>query len=86
MLEKKDKEDIKKTILSPNETKGNTTNLEGETEGKGVGDDSAGVLNLRNLYRQNRIDKSQYIGGLATLVATGLITKSEFTRLKAAAN
>lgn len=50
-----------------------------------VEDDSVGVLNLRNLYRQNKIDKGQYIGGLATLVATGLITKSEFTRLKAAA-
>ena len=49
-------------------------------------DDSPSVLNLRNLFRQNKIDKSQYVGGLATLVATGLITKSEFTRLKAAAN
>lgn len=47
-------------------------------------DDSSSVLNLRNLYRQNKIDKSQYIGGLATLVATGLISKSEFTRLKSA--
>lgn len=50
-----------------------------------VSDDSQSVLNLRNLYRQNRIDKSQYIGGLATLVATGLISKSEFTRLKTSA-
>lgn len=49
-------------------------------------DDSQSVLNLRNLFRQNKIDKGQYIGGLATLVATGLISKSEFTRLKAAAN
>ena len=49
-------------------------------------DDSQSVLNLRNLYRHNKIDKSQYIGGLATLVATGLISKSEFTRLKTAAN
>ena len=49
-------------------------------------DDSSSVLNLRNLYRQNKIDKSQYIGGLATLVATGLISKSEFTRLKTAAS
>ena len=45
-------------------------------------DDSASVLNLRNLFRGGRIDKSQYISGLATLVATGLITKAEFTRLK----
>jgi hypothetical protein len=49
-------------------------------------DDSQSVLNLRNLFRQNKIDKGQYIGGLATLVATGLISKSEFTRLKAATN
>lgn len=49
-------------------------------------DDSQSVMNLRNLYRHNKIDKTQYIGGLATLVATGLISKSEFTRLKAAAN
>jgi hypothetical protein len=53
---------------------------------KKVADDSSSVLNLRNLLRQNKIDKSQYIGGLATLVATGLISKSEFTRLKAAAS
>ena len=53
---------------------------------KRVADDSSSVLNLRNLLRQNKIDKSQYIGGLATLVATGLISKSEFTRLKAAAS
>ena len=51
---------------------------------KKVADDSSSVLNLRNLLRQNKIDKSQYIGGLATLVATGLISKSEFTRLKSA--
>ena len=64
-----------------------------ETEGtkqndnqKDVKDDSPSVQSLRNLFRQNRIDKSQYIGGLATLVATGLISKSEFTRLKTAAN
>lgn len=53
---------------------------------KKVADDSSSVLNLRNLLRQNKIDKSQYIGGLATLVATGLISKSEFTRLKALAS
>lgn len=64
-----------------------------ETEGtkqndnqKDVKDDSPSVQSLRNLFRQNRIDKGQYIGGLATLVATGLISKSEFTRLKTAAN
>lgn len=55
-------------------------------EDKNTVDDSSSVLALRNLYRQNRIDKDQYIGGLATLVATGLITKSDFTRLKASAN
>lgn len=53
---------------------------------KEAGDDSQGVLNLRNLFRQNKINKDQYIGGLATLVATGLISKAEFTRLKNAAN
>lgn len=57
-----------------------------ETDEQEVKDDSQSVLNLRNLFRQNKIDKSQYIGGLATLVATGLISKSEFTRLKAAAH
>ena len=50
-----------------------------------VADDCPSVLNLRNLYRQSKINKSQYIGGLATLVATGLISKSEFTRLKTSA-
>ena len=49
-------------------------------------DDSPSVLSLRNLLRHNKINKSQYVGGLATLVATGLISKQEFTRLKAAAN
>ena len=53
-----------------------------EEEGKSAEDDNASVLNLRNLLRGGKINKSQYIGGLATLVATGLITKSEFTRLK----
>lgn len=46
-------------------------------------DDSPSALNLRNLFRGGKIDKSQFVSGLATLVATGLITKSEFTRLKA---
>ena len=50
---------------------------------KSAEDDNVSVLNLRNLFRGGKIDTSQYIGGLATLVATGLITKSEFTRLKA---
>lgn len=45
-------------------------------------DDSQSVLNLRNLFRGGKINKNQYIGGLATLVATGLISKSDFTRLK----
>lgn len=48
-------------------------------------DDSPSVLSLRNLYRQNKIDKDQYVGSLATLLATGLINKSQFTRLKAGA-
>ena len=56
-----------------------------QAEGKKtVEDDSTGILNLRNLYRQNKIDKGQYVGGLATLLAAGSITKSDFTRLKAA--
>lgn len=54
-----------------------------ESEDKTVGDDSPSVLRLRNLFRQSKIDKSQFISGIATLVATGLITKSDFTRLKA---
>lgn len=45
-------------------------------------DDNQSVLNLRNLFRGGKINKNQYIGGLATLVATGLISKSDFTRLK----
>ena len=57
-----------------------------ESDEHEVKDDSQSVLNLRNLFRQNKIDKNQYVGGLATLVATGLISRSEFTRLKAAAN
>ena len=55
-------------------------------EPKNTEDDSSSVLALRNLFRQSKIDKDQYVGGLATLVATGLISKSEFTRLKSAAN
>ena len=50
---------------------------------KSTEDDNASVLNLRNLFRGGKINKSQYVGGLATLVATVLISKSEFTRLKA---
>lgn len=57
-----------------------------DKEEKPIEDDSPSVLSLRNLFRQNKINKSQYVGGLATLVATGLISKSEFTRLKTAAN
>lgn len=53
-----------------------------EEEEKPTEDDNASVLNLRNLLRGGKINKSQYVGGLATLVATGLISKSEFTRLK----
>lgn len=62
--------------------------LDGEVnqDSKVAKDDSQSVLNLRNLLRNGKIDKSQYVGGLATLVATGLISKSEFTRLKTAAN
>lgn len=52
---------------------------------KEVKDDSPWVQNLRNLYRASRINKEQYVGGLATLVATGMISKAEFTRLKKAA-
>ena len=54
-----------------------------EENGKSAEDDTSSVLNLRNLLRQGKINQSQYIGGLATLVATGLISKSDFTRLKA---
>lgn len=55
--------------------------IEGEIEGITM-DDTAQVLALRNLYRQARINRGQYEGGLATLVAAGVISKSEFTRLK----
>lgn len=51
-----------------------------------VEDASANALGLRNLFRQGKIGKDQYIAGLATLVAAGAITKSEFTGLKASAN
>ena len=54
-------------------------------EEKPASDDSPSVTKLRNLYRQNKIDKGQYIGSLATLLATGLIDKPQFTRLKAGA-
>ena len=57
-----------------------------EEKEKHAEDDSMPVLNLRNLFRQNKIDKNQFVGGLATLVATGLISKSDYTRLKATAN
>ena len=49
---------------------------------RSVTDDSQSVLSLRNLFRSGKINKSQYVSGLATLVATGLLTKSDFTRLK----
>lgn len=73
LAEVKESEDPPKDVEAPEEPK--------KTE-----DDSSSVLALRNLFRQSKIDKEQYIGGLATLVATGLISKSEFTRLKAAAH
>ena len=53
-----------------------------EEEEKSPEDDNISVLTLRNLFRGGKINKSQYLGGLATLVATGLISKSDFTRLK----
>ena len=49
-------------------------------------DDSPTVTNLRNLFRAGRIDKTQYVGSLATLYATGLINNGQFIRLKKAAN
>ena len=45
-------------------------------------DDSSSATRLRNLLRQGRIDSSQYLGALASLVATGIISKGEFSRLK----
>ena len=53
-----------------------------EEEEKSAEDDSESATKLRNLLRQGRIDKSHYLGALATLVATGLISKGEFSRLK----
>ena len=58
--------------------------LKEDADEKEAEDDNSSVLNLRNLFRGGKIDKSQFIGGLATLVATGLISKAEFTRLKSA--
>ena len=39
------------------------------------------VNRLRMLLRTNRIGKEAFCGGIATLMATGIISKSEFTRL-----
>lgn len=39
------------------------------------------VNRLRDLLRTNRISKEAFCGGIATLMATGIIGKSEFTRL-----
>lgn len=60
--------------------------LEKSEEEALVEDASANALGLRNLFRQGKIGKDQYIAGLATLVAAGAISKSEFTGLKASAN
>jgi hypothetical protein len=60
--------------------------LEKSEDEANVEDASANALGLRNLYRQGKIGKEQYIASLATLVAAGVITKSDFTGLKAAVN
>lgn len=39
------------------------------------------VNRLRHLLRTKRIGKEAFAGGIATLLATGIISKSEFTRL-----
>lgn len=73
---------IVKEIEDPSET-ATEDNAIGSSESKDAEDDSSSVTKLRNLLRQGRIDSSQYLGSLATLVATGLISKGEFSRLKA---
>lgn len=48
----------------------------------GSTEDAAPEVNrLRQLLRTNRIGKEAFAGGIATLLATGIISKSEFTRL-----
>lgn len=44
-------------------------------------DASKEVGNLKMLYRTHRIPREAYQGGLAALVAAGLIDKSQFTVL-----
>lgn len=39
------------------------------------------VNRLRMLLRTNRIGKEAFCGGIATLMATGVISKAEFARL-----
>lgn len=53
-------------------------------EGVATEDDLPSVTNLRNLFRNGKINKSQYVGSLATMLAAGLISKSQFTRLREA--
>lgn len=75
--------DIENTATSCLPVHGDESAVERRETQNPAEDDSPSALNLRNLYRGGKIGKDQYIGGLATLVATGLISKSEFTRLKA---
>lgn len=44
-------------------------------------DASKEVNNLKMLYRTHRIPREAYQGGLAVLVASGLIDRSQFTVL-----
>ena len=44
-------------------------------------DDIQDVTRLKNLYRANRIDKNQYVGGIASLYSAGILTSSQFNRL-----
>lgn len=44
-------------------------------------DASKEVANLKMLYRTHRIPRDSYQGGLAALVASGLIDRSQFTVL-----
>lgn len=48
---------------------------------KPVEDSVQEVNRLRELYRSKRINRDAYQGGIATLLATGIIGKAEFTRL-----
>ena len=44
-------------------------------------DDIQEVVRLKNMYRANRIDKSQFVGGIASLYSMGLLSSAQVNRL-----